>query len=125
MFPLKGLGFLSWNISPDLSTTIVPTVQPTSSTTALDDQRTALERKISDTQIAIEDAKESVKALAGEIVALIAGIKALKQIRGQSDRTEEGGERRFYGAHGTRHGCQRAARHGKDSPKQISLSHEV
>jgi len=43
----------------------------------LDDQKKGLERKISDTETAIEDAKESVKALAGEIDALTAGINAL------------------------------------------------
>merc|ERR1719327_1250553 len=44
---------------------------------SLDDSRKGLERAISDSEVAIDDAKEMVKTLIGEIEALAAGIKAL------------------------------------------------
>merc|ERR1719305_686401 len=42
-----------------------------------DDKKKALERSVSDLNTAIEDAKEGISALDGEIAALQAGIKAL------------------------------------------------
>jgi len=44
---------------------------------SLDDSRKGLERAISDSEVAIDDATEMVKTLTGEIEALAAGIKAL------------------------------------------------
>merc|ERR550537_2001637 len=44
---------------------------------SLDDKKKGLERAISDSEVAIEDASESIKRLVGEIDALAAGIKAL------------------------------------------------
>merc|ERR1711862_295218 len=44
---------------------------------SLDDKKKGLERSISDSEVAIEDAIESIKRLKGEIEALAAGIKAL------------------------------------------------
>merc|ERR1711953_539053 len=49
----------------------------TSEADKLDDQKKGLERSISDTDAAIEDAKESIASLTSEIDALAAGIKAL------------------------------------------------
>merc|ERR1719473_595265 len=43
----------------------------------LDDKKKGLQKTISDAEAAIDDAKESIKMLAGEIEALNAGIKAL------------------------------------------------
>merc|ERR550537_2188768 len=61
---------------------------------SLDDKKKGLERSISDSEVAIEDASESVKRLAGEIDALAAGIKALDKSVAEAteNRKEENAE---------------------------------
>merc|ERR1719473_2104907 len=44
---------------------------------SLDDSKKELERSISDSEVAIEDAKEGIKRVTGELESLAAGIKAL------------------------------------------------
>merc|ERR1719352_1711410 len=44
---------------------------------SLDDSKKGLERAISDSEVAIEDAKEGIKLVTGELESLAAGIKAL------------------------------------------------
>jgi len=63
----------------------------TSEADKLDDQKKGLERSISDTDAAIEDAKESIASLTSEIDALAAGIKALDKSVAQAteQRKEE------------------------------------
>merc|ERR1719221_2193528 len=63
----------------------------TSEADKLDDQKKGLERTVSDTEAAIEDAKESIASLTSEIDALAAGIKALDKSVAQAteQRKEE------------------------------------
>merc|ERR1719456_7549 len=44
---------------------------------SLEDSKKGLERGISDSEVAIEDAKEGIKRVTGELESLAAGIKAL------------------------------------------------
>merc|ERR1719238_2654127 len=57
---------------------------------SLDDSKKGLERAISDSEVAIEDAKEGIKRVTGELESLAAGIKALdKSVAEATDNRKE------------------------------------
>merc|ERR550514_2677505 len=60
----------------------------------LDDQRKAIERAISDSEVAIEDAEEGIKRVTADLAELAAGIKALDKSVAEAtdDRKEQNAE---------------------------------